>query len=152
HRNPIEYPRLFQGANDLEFIEDVYLDQVKELLFVARRTEDALHLLLLCLDSHRSSPVRVGAVKTLNDLLDSETIALHIRYVVYANPIHESADVNGALSLCDKNGATRTKRLIDDLVTDRHAIEIVRRAWDRIPKHLYGEPDADKRNEYQCKG
>ncbi|MFL6199103.1 MAG: hypothetical protein ACJ76J_08000, partial [Thermoanaerobaculia bacterium] len=74
-RRPSDFRLLFNGARDLQFLEDVELEEVRNRLDFESTRIDALHLALILLDDELAHDTRRTAAEELEELLAEEVIA-----------------------------------------------------------------------------
>lgn len=143
-RSPGEARFLLGDARDLEFLEDIVPEEVRERLEVATTKYDALHLALILLDPELAHDTRRTAAEELEELLADEAILHWVEGVLYAHPLPKSGDPVGARSMC--TGRTRrTRAFLGKLESLQSVIAEVQEAWERIPAHLFGT-DGDRQH------
>jgi hypothetical protein len=139
-RRPSDFRFLFNGARDLQFLEDVDLEAVRKRLDLESTRIDALHLALILLDRELAHDTRRTAAEELEEMLPNEAIAHWVEGVLYARPLPGSGDLVGARSAC--TGRTqRTRGLLRKLESLQPVIAEIHGAWERIPTHLFGTDD-----------
>jgi hypothetical protein len=143
-RSPGEVRFLLGDARDLEFLEDIAPEDVRNRLEVATSKYDALHLALILLDPELEHDTRRTAAEELEELLTNEGIARWVEGVLHAHPMPRSGDLVGARSAC--TGRTRrTRAFLGKLEALQPVIAEVHEAWERIPRDLFG-PDDDRQH------
>jgi hypothetical protein len=143
-RSPGEVHLLFAGAQDLEFLENVGLEEVRGHLDLAGTRVDALHLALNLLDSELSHETRRCTAEDLEELLADDRIGRWVESVLFAHPLPRSADPVGARSAC--TGRTeRTRELLGKLESLQPVIVEVQQAWEAIPARLFAT-DEDRKH------
>lgn len=139
-RRPGDFRLLFNGARDLQFLEGVELEQVRERLDLESTRIDALHLALILLDPELAHDTRRTAAEELEELLTDESITHWLESVLHARPLPRSGDPVGAHSAC--TGRTeRTRAFLGKLESLQPVIAEVHEAWERIPKRSFGTDD-----------
>lgn len=139
-RRPSDFRLLFNGARDLQFLEDVDLAEVRRRLDLESTRIDALHLALILLDPELSHDTRRTAAEELDELLMDDAFACWVESVLYAHPLPRSGDLVGARSAC--TGRTqRTRAFLGKLESLQPVIAEVHAAWERIPTHRFGTDD-----------
>jgi len=135
---------LLGDAQDLEFLEDIAPEEVRNRLEVATSKYDALHLALILLDCELSHDTRRTAAEELEVLLADEGILRWVESVLYARPLPKNGDPMGACSTC--TGRTRrTRAFLGKLESLQPVIAEVHEAWERIPTHRFGT-DEDRQH------
>jgi CheY-like chemotaxis protein len=143
-RSPGEVHLLFAGAQDLEFLENVGMEEVRGHLDLAGTRIDALHLALNLLDPELSHETRRYAAEDLEELLADDRIDRWVESVLFAHPLPRSADPVGALSAC--TGRTdRARALLERLESLQPVILEVQQAWEAIPARLFAT-DEDRKH------
>src|SRR5262249_6601333 len=132
-----DFPFLFGGADDLEFLEDVELSRVVDGLARAFAKEHALQLALILLDSWFSFRARRTASEELEVRLHSDEVESFVEGVLYAHVLPIGTDLTGALA-CIPGDARRTRKLLGNLGTNQSHIAAVQHAWEAIPTSLFG--------------
>ena len=143
-RSPGEIHLLFAEAQDLEFLENVGLEEVRSHLDLSGARVDALHLALNLLDPGLSHETRRCAAEDLEELLEDERIIRWVESVLFAHPLPRSADPIGARSAC--TGRTEhTRVLLEKLESLQSVIVEVQQAWEAIPSRLFAT-DEDRKH------
>ena len=143
-RSPGEVRFLLGDARDLEFLEDIAPEKVRDHLEVATTKYDALHLALILLDRELAHDTRRTAAEELEELLEDEANLRWVESVLYAHPLPKSGDPVGARSAC--TGRTRrTRAFLGRLQLLQSVIAEVHGAWQGIPTHRFGTDD-DRQN------
>ncbi len=132
-RRPGDFDHLFGDADDLQFLEDVNLAQIKSCLDIAHHAEEALHLALVVFDPDLQPELRQDAADELNILLSNGDVARRLEYVLYAQPLPPSADIAGARQCSEGDGRSLVGEFIRDFLDRQEAIRDVRLAWDQTP-------------------
>lgn len=146
---PVERSRgevrfLLGEARDLEFLEDIAPEEVRDRLELATTKYDALHLALILLDPELASDTRRTAAEELDDLLADDMFARWVESVLYARPLPRSGDLVGALSAC--TGRTRrTRAFLGKLESLQPVIAEIHEAWESIPTHHFGTDEERQR-------
>ncbi|HEX5717901.1 MAG TPA: sigma-70 family RNA polymerase sigma factor [Thermoanaerobaculia bacterium] len=136
-RRPGDFRLLFNGARDLQFLENVELGEVWERLHLESTRIDALHLALILLDRELAHDTRRTAAEELEELLADEAILRWVERVLHAHPLPRSADPVGAHSAC--TGRTeRARAFLTNLESHQPAIAEIHHAWEVIPTHVFG--------------
>lgn len=134
---------LFAEAQDLEFLENVGLEEVRSHLVLAGTRVDALHLALNLLDPELSHETRRCVAEDLTELLQDERIARWVESVLFAHPLPRSADLVGARSACIGR-AEQTRALLGKLESLQSVIFEVQQAWEAIPSRLFATEEERK--------
>lgn len=143
-RRPSDFRLLFNGAQDLQFLEDIDLAEVRRRLDLESTRIDALHIALILLDRELSHDTRRTAAEELDELLSDEMIAHWVESVLHARPLPGSGDLVGARSAC--TGRTPcTRAFLGKLESLQPVIAEVHEAWERIPIGLFGTEDDRQR-------
>lgn len=143
-RRPGDFRLLFNGARDLQFLEDVGLEVVRKRLALESTRIDALHLALILLDAELAHETRRTAAEELDELLEDESITRWVESVLCAHPMPRSGDLVGARSAC--TGRTRRARaILEDLDALQPVILTVHEAWERIPEQCFGTDEERQR-------
>lgn len=143
-RSPGEVRFLLGEARDLEFLEDVAPEEVRELLGLATTKYDALHLALILLDPELAHDTRRTAAEELEELLADEAVLHWVESVLYARPLPKSGDPVGARSACTSR-TRRTRAFLGKLQLLQAVISEVHGVWEGIPTHLFGTDDDRQR-------
>ena len=139
-RRPRDLRFLFNGARDLQFLEDVDLEEVRQQLDLQSTRIDALHLALILLDSDLTHDTRMTAAEELEELLADEGIVHWVEGVLYAHPLPKSGDLAGARSACTSR-TERTRAFLDRLSSLQVVIAEVHQAWESIPTQSFGNTE-----------
>jgi len=139
-RRPSDFRLLFNGARDLQFLEDVELEEVRKRLDQESTRIDVLHLALILLDRELSDDTRRTAAEELEELLADDANLQWLESVLYARPLPRSGDLVGARSACTGH-TRRTRAMLGRLQLLQAVIAEVHSAWERIPTHLFGTDD-----------
>src|SRR5262245_4449336 len=99
-RRPSDFRLLFNGVRDLQFLEDVDLEEVQRRLDLESTRIDALHLALILLDSELEHDTRRTAAEELEELLTDESIVRWVEGVLHARQLPGSGDLVGARNAC----------------------------------------------------
>src|SRR4051812_22250432 len=136
HRKALDIPFLFAGATDLQFMEVGDAPEAAQQLEVATVSADALHLVLIVLDSKLASVIREEAAIELADLIAVAEASEWLESVLYSCPLPEQADLSGALSYCKEQceGVRDLLLRLDEL--QREIIEISH-AWEQIASDVF---------------
>lgn len=133
---------LLDGIDDLQFLEDVGVREVKRFLDLATAQAEALHLALIALDSSLSIGTRSQATADLEKLLEIEGVGEHLEKVFYAHPLPASADLAGArASAADRPAVAAFLYALEAL---QPVIAQVHAAWEEIPTSIFGEEDRNR--------
>ncbi len=131
-----EYRLLFGEARDLQFFDDLNVEDVRHRLLEARNSDDALHLLLILFDAELSQDIRQEAACDLESLLESRAVVAWAERILYAAPSPEASDTAGAILLCPRIPG-RTRGLIEELRRLQSIIQAVHSAWNDIPRAAF---------------
>src|SRR5438105_578030 len=102
-RHQSDLPFMFGEGRDLRVIENADLDSIaKELKSEADFTL-ALDLTLISLDAELEEDIRKDAIQDLDELLGDAQIRDRLEGIIYARPLPDDADLDGALRFCDKS-------------------------------------------------
>ena len=127
-RGPEEYPLLFAGNSDLEFLDDVTPEEVHRRLTRAADRARSLNLALLLIDGTWSAATRESAGTELESLLTVAENKQYVQSVLYSLPLPPGEAVQSALLLCS---GPKTRALLAGLIRDQHSIAEMREAWDK---------------------
>lgn len=127
-RSPDEYPLLFSGNGDLEFLDDVSAEEVDRRLTRAVDRARSLNLALLLIDGTWSTATREHASQQLEHLLEAAENKQYVQSVLYSLPLPPGEAVQSALLLCS---GPKTRALLAGLIRDQRSIAEVREAWDK---------------------
>ena len=142
-REPAELRFLAGEARDFVAVEHASRQEIEGRLLRERDQEDALLLALMILDHELASDTRRQAAVDLDELLSEELLVAAVEGVLYAVPLPEEAVPRLAVAAAKQVGATRTRALVERLVSHQPSIEEVQRAWGLIPQALFdGEREA----------
>ena len=111
-----DYHLLFGHDADPEFFQNIPLQEAQQQLCAAVDREEALDLALILFDHDLSDETRNEAARELNDLLRQPEIVEFVERILFAKPLPQSADHDGAKRICPpKLGVARPffQRLID---------------------------------------
>lgn len=122
---------LLAGATDVISLEAVSREELVHRLGLAWRNDRAMHLILLLLDGAEDWQTRHLASDCLDELLREPEVGGHVTNRLYAAPLPETADLNGALTAA-RLSETLTG-LLKDLETAQPQIRRLREAWDNVP-------------------
>jgi chromosomal replication initiator protein len=132
-----EEVRLLVGdAADLEFAEDVELQEVTRRLDLASDRCDALHLALLLLDGTLTADTRRTAAGELDELLPAHGAAEYVEGVLFARPLPHEADLAGAHA-ASSHRTRYVTALLRRLESLQPAITEVWQAWEAIPPDVF---------------
>jgi len=136
-RRPEEVRFLLGDARDLEFIEDIDVQEVSRRLEVETTKYDALHISLILLDESLSHDTRREAAEELEELLEEAEVTDFPERVLFSHPFPRGADPSGARACC--TGRTpKVRALLDRLDALQPLIAEVHEAWERIPDSAFG--------------
>lgn len=114
-RRSRDVPYLLGDAQDLQFIEDVGIEDVSSRLALATSQMDALHLALILLDSELEVDTRRTAAEELEEELEKPDVARFVEGVLYAHPLPREGDLSGARSSCTGRTA-RVQGMLRNLI------------------------------------
>jgi len=127
-----EIPFLLGEAKDLQFLNDVDIEEARRRLEKATNEVDALHLALILLDGSLSNDTRETAARELDKLLADEEIGHFVEKVLFAQSLPPAANLQAARASCSE-AAGLPLELLEKLEALQGAITEVRRAWDKLP-------------------
>ncbi|HME71366.1 MAG TPA: tetratricopeptide repeat protein [Myxococcota bacterium] len=136
-----DFPFLFGGAGDLQFLEDASHADVIERFQIVQKQADALHLTLILLDPELSNEVRNDAADDLEDLYGLREILEHVECVLFARPLPLSADLVGALNLTDHDSFPRLRPFLLRLRDVQGIIRQVYSTWEQIAGGAFDAAD-----------
>jgi tetratricopeptide (TPR) repeat protein len=131
---------LLAGATDVLSLQAVSRDELVRRLGLAWRSDRAMQLALLLLDGAEDCETRHLASDCLDDLLREPEVCIHVTNRLYAAPLPETADLNGALTAA-RLSETVTG-LLKDLDTAQPQIRRLREAWDNVPLESFESDSA----------
>ena len=136
-RHRSELPYIFGEAEDLRIIENTTVESVERELRTECHFTWALDLALISLDAELENDIRTDALEDLEQLLTETATLSRLENVLYSKPLPESADLAGALTLCDPklSAAFEFLRRLED---QQPSIERVNNAWEIIPTNVFG--------------
>jgi hypothetical protein len=135
-RRSRDVPYLLGDAQDLQFIEDVGIEEVSSRLTLATSQMDALHLALILLDSELEVDTRRTAAEELEEELEKPDVARFVESVLYAHPLPREGDLSGARSSCTGRTA-RVQGMLRNLGRLQPVIASVYFAWEQIPALVF---------------
>lgn len=139
-RKPSDYHLLFNGASDLQFLENVEREETTQHLLELRDGEDALLMCLFVLDPEYTDEERRESALVLEDLLQKEHAANYLKAIMYSRPLPPSGDLKGALECCAGENLIKVRAYLNELETLQPHIEEVWKAWEQLPDDLF-DPD-----------
>lgn len=139
---PANVQFVMADVDDLQALEIVDIQDVQHDLGRVRGREEALHLVLILLDSDLSEGVRQEAAAALESLLTQSDLGRELKTVLFAQSLPASADLRGAIAGCRSASATTTKDLVQALEAFQPLIRVARRQWDAIPTATFGSDEA----------
>lgn len=131
---------LFGGAKDLQFLEDVSIEQVRSHLEFASARIDALHLALIVLDGDLTEETRREAAVELDTLLEIPAITYYLQCILYAHPLTPPADPLTAIGICFIS-ESRAQALFEAVQAHQNVILEAHRAWEAIPSETFARPE-----------
>jgi hypothetical protein len=149
-----EVPFLFGDARDIRIVENGNLESIHQQLQEDSKFTLGLDLALISLDAELPAGIRLDALSELEDALDSPRIAERLENILYAAPLPDDADIDGACELAATTECELIRELLISLSEAQPVIAEVANAWDAIPTKSFGGPEA--RLEFQhtaiCEG
>lgn len=147
-RQQAELPYLFGEAADLRILENTSLESVQRELRNDRDFTCALDLALISLDAELPKDIREEAIVELDELLANVKTREQVETVLYAEPLPETADIDGALGLCSKVTTRVSLGFLRSLLRSQPEISAIRNAWESIPTEVFENPEY--RNEFRA--
>ena len=138
-RRQSDLPYLFGEGRDLRLIKDADLDSIIKELKTETDFTLALDLTLLSLDYELEGEIRKEAIQDLDGLLDDNELTKRLEGIMYARPLPDEADLDGALEHCDEFRSAKTFAFFDTLGQRQHLINKVSAAWDVIPTKFFSD-------------
>jgi tetratricopeptide (TPR) repeat protein len=135
-RRQSDLPYLFGESQDLRVLENTDLESIRQELQHDCDCNWALDVTLISLDAELPDDIRKEAIEGLNELLDSDRVIERLENILYARPLPDDADLQGALKLAD--GTPLSKALLQSLEERQPSIVEVSQAWDTIPSKMFG--------------
>jgi hypothetical protein len=132
-----DVPYLFGGATDVITIIGKSTEQVVRILENEAAQDQALHLILIILDSDAHLRAKSLASEAFEALIGSPTIRQFVLDRVYTRPLPACADTADALRRCIDASRKATWALVSELRSDQAVIESVRGRWERIGSELF---------------
>ena len=151
-RQPNEFDVLFQGVRDLDCIDDVTVDEIKDRLTDAVDSSEGLDLVLYLLDARLSDDTRDSAAQEFEELAGYPEIIEQIERILLAAPFPESADFGGGLAACERTQSHFTELLIDEWRCLQPSVESVFQAWHAIQLDRFGSLEARQQAHAVCLG
>tara|TARA_R110002072_G_scaffold145460_1_gene291896 strand:- start:22176 stop:23060 length:885 start_codon:yes stop_codon:yes gene_type:complete len=142
-----DFVRLCQQSNDLVWLEDTSLDEVRNQLEDAVDSSEALSLVFHLLDGRLSDETRDASAFELDELAVEEAVVERVENVLLASPLPEQIDSAGAIAACRRTNWQGTLALLDSWLDLQAAVTESCLAWRQIPEHRFGE--AEDRNRIQ---
>lgn len=112
-RRADEVPLLLGEAQDLRFLEDISVDEVRRHLEEDTSAEESLHLALILLDTDHTNDLREKAADVLDKLLASDVVAERLERVLWARPMLPEMDRQGALAIARRLDADAVVKLLN---------------------------------------
>jgi hypothetical protein len=144
-RTPQEYRALFGSARDVEFLIAIDSVAARRCLQLAVAREDALDLVLSLLDGELRDETRRAAALELDEHLEDESVTSEVAAVLYARPLPEDADPEGAIQCAE--GCTGVLAFMERLLTDQPAVQRVHEAWVAVPDDLFSSVEDRRATE-----
>jgi tetratricopeptide (TPR) repeat protein len=138
-RTPADFAYLFGEMQDLRVLENIDIESVRQELKHASDSALALDLVLISLDPDLPDDIRQEAIEGLDELLADARVAERLENILYARPLPEDADLEGALKLCSAGLSSRASDLLQSLKERQSLISEVSDAWDILPSKIFGE-------------
>src|SRR5256714_8211281 len=140
-RRQSDLPYLFGEAQDLRVIENADVESVKQALQHDCDFNWALDLTLISLDAELPDEIRKEAIEGLDELLADSRVVERLENILYARPLPEDADLEGALKLCNGTQSPNVFTLLQRFEERQSLISEVSQAWDIIPTKIFGSYD-----------
>jgi cytoskeletal protein CcmA (bactofilin family) len=131
---------LLGDAGDLQFLEDIEIDEVIRRLELASSQMDAFHTALILLDGSLPSETRQIAAEELQELMEDEAVVIFVESVLFAHPLTKDSDLTGALAVC----TARTRGFLHRLASLQGEITEVHQAWESIATPVFGKEEDRK--------
>ena len=147
-RQQSDLPYLFGEAADLRLLENTSLDSVKQELRDDRNFTLALDLALISVDAELPEDIREEALVELDELLDENKTLKQVESVLYAEKLPKTADLKGALKLCDLMTTIKSHNFLRRLRESQLRISAIRGAWESIPNEIF--ESSEYRNEFRA--
>ncbi|NQT12922.1 MAG: tetratricopeptide repeat protein, partial [Planctomycetes bacterium] len=137
-----DLPRLFADVDDLAQIEVAGRDTALEELERLWEQDRGMHLVLILLDGGAEPETRRLAAECLDESLTVDTVSDFLADRMYAKPLPELADAEGACRHARDAGAARAEEFVEQL--DVHQPYIFDRctAWKSLPTNLFESTEA----------
>jgi cytoskeletal protein CcmA (bactofilin family) len=137
-RRSLPEARFLMGdAEDLQFLEDIEIDEVIRRLELASAQMDAFHTALILLDGSLPSETRQIAAEELEEFLEDDALAHFVENVLFAQPLTRDSDLPGALTVCSEHTG-KTWWFLHHLASLQEVITEVCVAWEGIPSSVFG--------------
>jgi hypothetical protein len=133
-----DVPYLFGGATDVITVIGKSTEQVMRILENEATQDQALHLILIILDSDAHLRAKSLASEAFEALIGSATIRKFVLDRIYTRPLPACADTADALRRCIDASCKATWALVSELRSDQAVIETVRGRWERVGGELFG--------------
>lgn len=140
-RRQSDVPYLFGEAQDLRLIEDTDIESVARELQADCNFNRALDLTLILLDGELDLNIRKKAMAELDVLLKDGWVRERLENILYAQPLPEDGDLQGALKLGQKTRFTEVSSLLLSFAESQPIIANVSEAWNAIPIEFFGGYD-----------
>lgn len=145
-RQKADLPYLFGEASDLRILENTSLESVERELRNERNFTWALDLTLISLDAEQPGDIREEGIVALEELIANDKTVEKVENVLYAQVLPDTADLKGALELCDKRKTSH--EFLWRLHESQPRISAVSCAWESIPTESFVSPES--RNEFRA--
>ena len=134
-RQKADLPYLFGEAADLRILENTSLESVERELRDERNFTWGLELTLISLDAELPRDIRKEAIVALEELFATKKTVQRVENVLYAAVLPKTADLKGALELCD---TVLTKKFLRRLEKYQPKIFVASQVWESIAIERFG--------------
>ncbi len=135
-RRQSDVPYLFGETQDLRVLQNTDIESVQRELEHDSDCSCALDLTLISLDAELPDDIRQEALEGLDELLADSRVVERLENILYARPLPEEGDLEGALRL--SNTESLSSALLQRFQECQQLITEVTEAWDTIPTKIFG--------------
>lgn len=141
--NTIAAVAAYSRFPDSQWIQADDTNDALDRLAEATRKCQSLDFTLMLFDDELSVGVRELVAKELDKLLEIEANRNYVLDIVFAAPLHPTADIQGAVAT--SKGSSRSQKVIGEIVDAQPRVKLLFDAWLSLLSHEMVKPDERQR-------